>query len=33
MNVEEFDKLLKYININGVTLNIEERMQLQLSLE
>lgn len=33
MDIEEFDSQLKYININGVTLNIEERMQLQLAFQ
>ena len=33
MNIEEFEKQLKFINLNGITLNIEERMQLQLSFD
>ena len=32
MDVENFDYTLKYINLNGVTLNIDERLQLKLSL-
>jgi hypothetical protein len=32
MEVENFDSALKYINLNGVTLNIDERIQLKLSL-
>ena len=32
MDVENFDYTLKYINLNGVTLNIEEKLQLKLSL-
>ena len=32
MEVENFDYTLKYINLNGVTLNIDERLQLKLSL-
>ena len=32
MDVENFDSTLKYVNLNGVTLNIEERIQLKLSL-
>jgi hypothetical protein len=33
MDIEEFETLLKYVNINGVTLNIEERMNLQLAFQ
>jgi hypothetical protein len=33
MDVEDFSKNLKHINLNGVTLNLDERMQLQLSFE
>ncbi len=32
MEVENFDYTLKYVNLNGVTLNIDERLQLKLSL-
>ena len=32
MDVETFDSTLKYVNLNGVTLNIEERIQLKLSI-
>jgi radial spoke head protein 9 len=32
MEVEQISNHLKYINCNGVTLNIEERMHLNLSL-
>lgn len=32
MDVENLDIALKYINLNGVTLNIDERLQLKLSL-
>ena len=32
MDVENFDSTLKYVNINGVTLNIDERIQLKLSI-
>jgi len=32
MDVENFDSTLKYVNLNGVTLNIDERIQLKLSL-
>lgn len=32
MDVENFDSTLKYVNLNGVTLNIDERLQLKLSL-
>lgn len=32
MDVESFDYTLKYINLNGVTLNIDERLQLKLAL-
>lgn len=32
MDVENFDSTLKYVNLNGVTLNIDERMQLKLSI-
>lgn len=32
MEVDSFDYTLKYVNLNGVTLNIEERLQLKLSL-
>jgi filamentous hemagglutinin family protein len=31
MNVDDIDKNLKLINFNGVTLNIEEKLNLQLS--
>ena len=31
MEVEDFEKNLKYINLNGVTLNLEEKMQLKLA--
>ena len=31
MEVESFEKLFKYVNLNGVTLNLEEKMQLQLA--
>lgn len=33
MEVENFDYTLKYINLNGVTLNVEEKLQLKLSLQ
>ena len=33
MDIEEFESLLKYVSINGVTLNMEERMQLQLAFQ
>jgi hypothetical protein len=33
MEVENFDYTLKYINLNGVTLNIDEKVQLKLSLQ
>lgn len=32
MEVENFDYTLKYINLNGVTLNVDEKLQLKLSL-
>jgi len=32
METESFDSSLKYINLNGVTLNIDERLNLKLSL-
>ena len=32
MEVESFDSCLKYINLNGVTLNIDEKLHLKLSL-
>jgi hypothetical protein len=32
MEVESFDYTLKYINLNGVTLNVDEKLQLKLSL-
>ncbi len=32
MEVDQIANHLKYINCNGVTLNIEERMNLNLSL-
>ena len=31
MDVETFQEQLKYINLNGVTLNIEEKMNIQLA--
>ena len=31
MDIEELDKHLKLVNFNGVTLNVEEKMNLQLS--
>lgn len=31
MDIEDFEHLLKYVNITGNTLNIEERMHLQLA--
>jgi hypothetical protein len=31
MNIEELDQHLKLVNFNGVTLNIEERLNLQLA--
>ncbi len=33
MEVSQLASHLKYINFNGVTLNIEERLQLDLSLQ
>ncbi len=33
MEVENFNSHLKYVNTNGVTLNIEERMNLDLALQ
>jgi len=32
MDAESLDSSLKYINLNGVTLNIEERLHIKLSL-
>lgn len=32
MDAENFDTSLKYINLNGVTLNIDERLNLKLAL-
>jgi hypothetical protein len=32
MDVENFDYTLKYINLNGVTLNIEERLNIKLAV-
>lgn len=32
MDVENFDYTLKYINLNGFTLNVDEKLQLKLSL-
>jgi len=32
MEVENFDYALKYINLNGVTLNVDEKLQLKLAL-
>jgi hypothetical protein len=32
MEIEKFEKHLKYVNLNGVTLNIEEKLQLKLAL-
>lgn len=32
MDVESFDYTLKYINLNGVTLNIEERLNIKLAI-
>lgn len=32
MEVDNFDYTLKYINLNGVTLNVDEKLQLKLSL-
>jgi radial spoke head protein 9 len=32
METESFDSCLKYINLNGATLNIDERLNLKLSL-
>ena len=31
MEVEELNKYLKLANFNGVTLNLEERLQLELA--
>lgn len=31
MDVETFQEHLKFVNLNGVTLNIDERMQLSLA--
>jgi len=33
MEVSNIDSHLKYVNFNGVTLNIDERLQLDLSLQ
>lgn len=33
MDIDNFSSLIKYVNVNGVTLNIEEKMQLQLAFE
>lgn len=33
MEIEEIPNHLKYLNYNGVTLNVEERMNLTLSLK
>lgn len=33
MEIENFESHLKYVNCNGVTLNIEERLNLDLSLQ
>ena len=33
MEVETFERDLKYINLNGVTLNLEEKMMLKLAFE
>lgn len=33
MEIEEFDKQLKCVNVNGLTLNIEEKMKLKLAFE
>ncbi len=33
METEELEKLLKYVNINGMTLNIEERISLRLAFQ
>lgn len=33
METESFSSNLKFINLNGVTLNIEERLNLQLAFE
>ena len=33
MDAESLDSSLKYINLNGVTLNIEERLHIKLSLQ
>jgi hypothetical protein len=33
MDSETLERDLKYINLNGITLNLEERMQLKLSFE
>jgi hypothetical protein len=32
MDAESLDYTLKYINLNGVTLNVEERMNIKLAL-
>lgn len=32
MEVEQFEKNLKYVNLNGITLNLEEKLELKLSL-
>lgn len=32
MDAESLDSSLKYINLNGVTLNLEERLHIKLSL-
>lgn len=33
MEVENLESHLKYVNANGVTLNIDERLNLDLSLQ
>ncbi len=33
MEIEEIGNQLKYINLNGLTLNIEERLNLDLALQ
>ena len=32
MDAENLDYSLKYINLNGVTLNIEEKLEIRLAL-
>lgn len=33
MESSSLDQQLKYVNLNGVTLNIEEKLQLQLAFQ